>query len=262
MIEDIRYNKVNWTVVLVFIALMFAMLFYFDKVWGEDRDPAAAALAQKTIDAMGGMDAWKQVQAIRFNFQVESAGNPPHAVKHLWDHKNSRDHIEGKTRDGKAMVAWIDLRTKQGQAWSDGKKLEGDELKKAMDWAMSRWINDTYWLIMPMKSLDAGVTLKKEADKDGHEILHLSFAKVGETPGDQYWAYINKNSGLMDRWEYTLEDGSKGDWNWVEWQEFGKVKLSKLKKAADGKVSIRFEPLAVSDSVDPAYFGNELKVLD
>jgi hypothetical protein len=262
MIEDIRYNKVNWTVVLVFIALMFVMLFYFDKVWGEDRDPAAVTLAQKTIDAMGGMDAWKQTNAIRFNFQVESEGNPPRAVKHLWDHKNARDHVEGKTKDGKAMVAWIDLHTKQGQAWSDGKKLEGDELKKAMDWAMGRWINDTYWLMMPWKTLDDGVTLKKEPDKDGHEILHLSFSKVGETPGDQYWAYINKDSGLMDRWEYTLQDGSKGDWNWVEWQEFGKVKLAKLKKAADGKVAIRFEPLVVSDSADAAYFGSELKLLD
>lgn len=262
MIEDIRYNKINWTVFLVFVALMFVMLFYFDKVWGEDRDPQAVALAQKTIQAMGGMDAWKQVPAIRFNFQVESEGNPPRAVKHLWDHKNPRDHVEGKTKDGKSQVAWIDLRTKQGEAWIDNKKLQGEELKKALEWANSRWINDTYWLIMPFKTLDSGVTMTKEPDKDGHEILHLSFSKVGETPGDQYWAFINKQSGLMDRWQYTLQDGSKGDWNWVDWQEFGKVKLSKLKKAADGKVGIRFEPLAVMDSADPSYFGTEIKLLD
>ena len=34
MIEDIRYNKVNWSIFLIFVALMFIMLFYFDKVWG------------------------------------------------------------------------------------------------------------------------------------------------------------------------------------------------------------------------------------
>jgi hypothetical protein len=261
MIEDIRYTKVNWGMFLVFVLLMVVMLFYFDKVWGQDRDPKAVALAQKTIDAMGGMEAWKQVRAIRFNFQVEPQGQTPRAVKHLWDRQNGRDHVDG-TIDGKATTAWVNLRTKEGQAWTEGKKLEGAELRKALDWAHSRWINDTYWLIMPLKTLDAGVTLKHEGEKDAHEILHLSFSGVGETPGDQYRAYINKQTGLMDRWEYTLQDGNKGDWNWVEWQEFGKLKLSKLKKKSDGKVNIRFEPLAVLESADASYFGTELKTLD
>ncbi len=262
MIEDIRYSKVNWGIFLIFVLMMFVMLFYFDKVWGQDRDPKAVALAEKTINAMGGLEAWKQVSAIRFNFQVEPEGQPARGVKHIWDRKNSRDHVEGKNKDGKYMVAWVDLRTRQGQAWMDNQKLEGDELRKALDWAFSRWINDTYWLIMPLKTLDAGVNIRHEGEKDGHEILHVSFNKVGETPGDQYRAHINKQTGLMDRWQYTLEDGSKGDWNWVEWQDFGKVKLAKLKKNSDGKVNIRFEPLKVLDSADPAFFGNEIKLLD
>lgn len=262
MIEDIRYPKVNWGIFLVFVVMMVVMLFYFDKVWGQDRDPKAVALAEKTIQAMGGLDAWKQVQAIRFNFQVESPGQPPRAVKHLWDRKNNRDHVEGKNRDGKAMVAWVDLRTKEGQAWTDNKKLEGAELRTALDWAISRWINDTYWLIMPLKTLDAGVTLKHEGQKEGHEILHLSFEKVGETPGDQYRAYINPQTGLMDRWQYTLQDGTRGDWNWVEWQNFGSVKLSKLKKKSDGQANIRFEPLNVLETADPSFFGTEIKLLD
>ena len=261
MIEDIRYTRINWGVFLLFVLLMVVMLFYFDKVWGEDRDPKAVALAQKTIDAMGGMDTWKQVRAIRFNFQVEPEGQSPRAVKHLWDRANGRDHVEGNI-DGKPTVAWVDMKTKQGRAWTEGKKLEGEALKKAMEWANSRWINDTYWLIMPLKTLDGGVTLKVDGATEGHEILHLSFSNVGETPGDQYRAHINKQSGLMDRWEYTLQDGTKGDWNWVEWQDFGRLKLSKLKKKSDGKVNIRFEPLQVLDSADASYFGEELKALD
>jgi hypothetical protein len=262
MVEDIRYNKLNWNVFLVFVALMFIMLFYFDKVWGDEADPAAVAIAQKMIDSMGGMDAWKQVPAFRFNFVVESQGNPPRASKHLWDHKNQRDHVEGKTKDGKTMVAWIDLRTNQGEAWTDGKKLAGDDKTKALAWAKSRWINDTYWLMMPWKTLDAGVKLEKQPDQNGFHVLHLSFGQVGETPGDQYWAYISNTSGLMERWQYQLQDGTKGDWNWLEWQDYGKVKLSKLKKSADGKTTIGFEPLKVVDSVDAAYFGSELKTLD
>jgi hypothetical protein len=262
MIEDIRYTKVNWGIFLIFVVAMIVMLFYFDNVWGQDRDPKTVALAEKTIQAMGGMDAWKEVDALRFNFQVEPKGQPGRGVKHLWDRVNNRDHVEGKNREGKYMVAWVDLRTKQGQAWSDEQKLEGEELRKALDWAYSRWINDTYWLIMPLKTLDSGVNLKHEGEKDGYEVLHLSFEKVGETPGDQYWAYINRETGLMDRWQYTLQDGAKGDWSWVEWQDFGSVKLSKLKKKSDGEANIRFEPLQVLDSADPSYFSSERKLLD
>jgi plasmid maintenance system killer protein len=262
MIEDTRHTKVNWSIFLIFVALMFAMLFYFDQVWGETRDPKAVALAEKTIQAMGGLDSWKQVAAIRFNFQVEPQGKPARAVKHLWDRRNNRAHVEESNAPGKSRVVWIDLAKKDGHAWIDGQKVQGEELKKSLEWAYSRWINDTYWLIMPLKSLDAGVNLKQEGEKGGHEILHLSFEKVGETPGDQYRAHINKQTGLMDRWEYTLQDGSKGEWEWVEWESFGKIKLSKLKKKSDGKANIRFEPLVIMDAADPAFFSTELKTLD
>ena len=262
MIEDIRHTKVNWSIFLIFVVVMVVMLFYFDKVWGESRDPKAVALAEKTIQAMGGLDAWKQTAAIRFNFQVEPEGKPARAIKHLWDRRNNRAHVEDLSTAGKTMVAWIDLGKKEGHAWVNNQKVEGEELKKALEWAYSRWINDTYWLIMPLKTLDPGVNLKHEGEKDGHEILHLSFEKVGETPGDQYRAHINQQSGLMERWQYTLQDGTKGDWNWVEWQNFGKLKLSKLKSKSDGKANIRFEPLTILEAADPSFFSTELKMLD
>jgi hypothetical protein len=263
MIEDIRYSKPNWALVLVAVLLMLLMFWYFDRAVAQDRDPKATSLAQKTWDAMGGMEAWKQVAALRFNFQVEPQGQPPRAVKHLWDRSKGVDHIEGKTRDGKQMVAWVRLKDKTGVAWSDGKKLEGDQLKEAMAWAYQRWVNDTYWLIMPFKLMDSGVNLKYEGAKDKHDVLHLSFGNVGLTPGDQYWAYINKDTGLMDRWEYLLEgEKEKGTWDWVDWENFGKLKLSKKKTTPDKKTAIHFTPLKIIDSADSSYFTDDLKLLN
>ena len=262
MIEDIRNTRVNWPVLLIFVIAMFVLLFYFEKAWGEERDPLAVTIAEKSINAMGGIQGWKAVAAIRFNFQVEPEGQPPRFVKHLWDRKNGRDHVEGKNKDGKWQVAWVDLHTREGKAWIENQQIEGDQLKETLEWAYARWINDTYWMIMPLKTLDAGVSLKQEGAKDGYDILHLSFSSVGLTPGDQYWAYINQITGLMDRWRYKLEDQTEGDWNWVEWQDFGKIKLSKLKKKSDGKTAIRFEPLTVMESAEPGYFAEEIKLLD
>ncbi len=39
-----------------------------------------------------------------------------------------------------------------------------------------------------------------------YDKLKLTFGKVGLTPGDTYWAYINRQTKLMDRWAYFLED--------------------------------------------------------
>jgi len=261
MIEDIRYSKkINWIVFAFFAVLMAALLFWFDRAWGDDA--AAVQIAQKTFQAMGGMDQWKATAAVRFDFVVDVKGNPPRSVKHLWDRKNSRDHVEW-SRDGKTTIAWVDLRTRSGSAWQDDKKLDGEALQKALDTAYGRWINDTYWLIMPFKLLDPGVILTHEGEKDGYDVLHLSFQKVGMTPRDQYWAYVNKTTGLMDRWEYLLEDEKeKESWNWKEWGQYGALKLSKWKESPDGKTRIGFEPLQILDSADPALFGEELKTLD
>src|SRR5262249_49150489 len=146
-----RYpKKINWALFAFFVAVMVALLLYFDKAIAEDKkDPKAVEVAQKAMDALGGMDNWHAVNAIRFDFVVEPKGQPAHNVKHLWDRKHNRDHVEGTTKDGKEMIAWIDLTTQKGAAWIDGKKVEGKDLDDAMKWANERWINDTYWFAMP-----------------------------------------------------------------------------------------------------------------
>jgi hypothetical protein len=263
MIEDIRYSKrINWILLAFFVVLMVVALFYFDRAIAASPDKKATEVAEKTINAMGGMDNWKATPAIRFNFVVEQKDQPPRAVKHLWDRKNGRDHIEGN-KDGKLMIAWVDMTKKSGAAWYDGKKLEGDDLTKAMDWAYHRWVNDTYWLVMPLKLLDSGVNLNYMGSKGDHDILHVSFGKVGLTPGDQYWANINKTTGLMDQWTYLLEgEKEKETYTWKDWTECGKIKLSSHKVNADGSFGIRFDPLKALDSADPAYFSQTIKTLD
>lgn len=259
MIQEIYRTKMSSFLFALTFLTLFGMLLHANRAAAAAPDAKAADMAHKTMDMMGGLNAWKQVMAIRFNFQVEHKDAPPKAVKHLWDRKNNRDHVEG-LKDGKPMIAWVDLGTHKGMAWFDGKPLAGDDLNKAMEWAYGRWVNDTYWLIMPFKMLDSGVNLDYAGVKEGHDVLHLSFGKVGLTPGDQYWAYLNKDTGMMDRWEFLLEDGSKGKFDWKNWDACGPVKLSSIKTSADG-TAIHFVPLKVLDSADASYFGNDLKLL-
>ena len=97
-----------------------------------------------------------------------------------------------------------------GRSWLDGEELEGSDVKKALDRAYGRFINDTYWLLMPAKMQDPGVNLASEGEaaKDGktYDVVRLTFGEgVGLTPQDTYWAYVSKASG---RCGLTARDNS------------------------------------------------------
>jgi len=49
----------------------------------------------------------------------------------------------------KNRVVLMNLATKQGAVYVDGKKLEGPEAAKAIEAAYGAYINDFYWLAMP-----------------------------------------------------------------------------------------------------------------
>ena len=107
----------------------------------------------------------------------------------------------------------------------DGKAIEGDSLDKLVKRAKSMWINDTYWLLMPYKLRDPGVTLSDGGMvREGtttYDKLALSFDQVGETPGDHYWVYVNRANHRVENWDMVLE-GDKPPpetWTWEGWEQ-------------------------------------------
>ena len=194
-------------------------------------DPKAAAIADQVMDALGGKKAWDDMHYIRFEFGMEKDGKFQ-GRSHTWDKWTGRYRLEGKTPDGKSYVTLMNVNTKEGSAWMDGKKLEGDDAKKALEKAYGAWVNDTYWLLMPYKLKDPGVILEYggEAKEPGGmcDKLVLTFDNVGLTPKDKYWVYVNRDNHLVDRWDYVLK-GEKvppTTWQWKNWEKHGSVMFS------------------------------------
>lgn len=235
-------------------------------------DPAGSEA--KAIDlvaamqqALGGMDAWEKVRYLRFDWVVERGGQRVAEVRHLWDRHDGRYRVEGKTREGKDFLALFNVRTRTGSAWSERKKLEAEELQKALAFAYGRYINDSYWLVQPMKLKDPGVHLgyagERALNGTKYELVHVWFDKVGLTPGDHYWVYIHPQTKRIDRWAYFLEsDKNKGEprleaataWDWRDWKQVGGVWLAADKVRDDGSARIWFPVLAAPDTVDARVF--------
>jgi hypothetical protein len=111
---------------------------------------------------------------------------------------------------------------------------------------------------MPAKLLDPGVQLAWEGEATGsaktgdagktYDVIRVTFDKVGLTPGDTYWAYISRETSLMERWDFVLEGDKPADratFLWKDWTWVGeapaRVRLSAAKTAADGSFVIRCE---------------------
>ena len=217
-------------------------------------DAKAEEVAERTLEAMGGRDAWQATRFLRFNFFGFRT--------HHWDRESSRHRLEGQSRDGDAYVVLHNLTTREGEVWINGEKQAGEPKEQWLERAYGAWINDTYWLLMPYKLRDPGVTLtydgEEEIDGKTYDKLKLTFDNVGLTPGDVYWAYVNRETGLMDRWAYFLEsyeeDQAPTHWLWLDWKEYGGIKLASQRRNPESGREAPLGDLAVFEELPEAVF--------
>jgi hypothetical protein len=223
-----------------------------------DAEPAARRVAERVTEALGGEAAWDEVRLVHFGF----AGRRTHH----WDLTTGRHRVEGETRDGERYLVIEHLDDRTGRAWVDGVEVAGERAAELLETAYGAWVNDTYWLLMPYKLLDPGVHLTHERTEEVggavYDVLGLRFDAVGLTPGDRYWAWVNRDTGLMDRWAYRLqsqpEDAEPTVWLWQGWDWYGpegaRVRLAPRREMLDGGRTLLLDPIEISDAVPEALF--------
>jgi hypothetical protein len=171
--------------------------------------PDPDQLARNVMKAHGA-DAWPKVTRIRFTFNVEREGKVS-SVKHDWDVKAGTDTV---TIGDKTTT--VDITHANH---------EGDVMR-----AYARFINDTYWLLAPLKVMDGGVTRTtgppEEIDGITYQRLHLSFENVGLTPTDQYDLWVNPQTRLVEYWDYIPAKGTPMRSTRREIRDFSGLKLS------------------------------------
>ena len=249
------------------IALLIALAaaFQVSLAKAEDhKDAKAVEIAHTMMQAMGGEDSWNHAHFVRFDFIVKAGGKTVLDRSHLWDKYTGRYRLESKTKDGKPEVTLFNTGTKDGAVYVDGKALDGAAAKKALDDAYGAWINDMYWMAEPWKWLDSGVNLKylgeKKLGKGAYDEVELTFGHVGLTPGDRYDTYVSRDSHLMEHWEYHLQGGQKGSWDWQYTETHG-MKLASNHVSADKKTDISMGDVRVLDAADDAYFSDPARML-
>jgi len=191
-----------------------------------DSDPRAVAIADRVTKKLGGKDRWDKLPGLRWTWEVSINDTIKGSRRHSWDKMHGWQRVEGKTRTGDSYVYVTQLDGPgPPHAWVNGNEITGDSLQKLAARSKSLWTNDSYWFLMPYKLRDPGVHLGMASDTtvEGvkYQRITLSFDKVGETPGDRYWVYVNPKTDRVERWEHLLQGAPPPPvmWTWEGWEE-------------------------------------------
>lgn len=208
-------------------------------------DPEAIEVADKVMEAMGGRRAWDQTRYLCWDF----FGN-----RHLiWDKQEGRARIEFP--DG--TVYLVDTDDGSGSAMKNGQEVvHPDSLAQELDRAKRIWINDSYWLVMPFKLKDSGVTLKHMGMEENQQgtpsyVLELTFKDVGVTPQNRYLVYVDTNTYLVNQWAFFREAGQDTAnfvLPWSNYQQHGAILL------ADNRGERNLNDVMVLDSLPETVF--------
>jgi hypothetical protein len=225
-------------------------------------DAEVTRLHSRMIREMAPSNGWERTRYLEFDWAVNRPdGAEPLVRSHRWDRWEGQARVEAPTQDGGVYVAIFDTNDPEaGQVWVDGVEVTGDEAAQRLQGAYRAHINDGYWLVMPYKWTDPGVTAtyvgEVPDDETGvaWEVVELSFDAVGLTPQNMYRAWINPESGLMERWEhFSNAEASPSPSDWTDWVQAGPISLA-LNRRSGGEVRIFFSHVLASETVPEGAF--------
>lgn len=187
-------------------------------------DEKAIAIADEVMAACGGRANWEKARYFSWVF----AGNR----KHYWDKATGDIRIESK-KD--STIYLMNINTMQGKVMQQGKEVtDTATLASLLKRGKGIWINDSYWLVMPFKMKDSGVSLKylgegNTTDGRNADIISMTFKGVGVTPENKYHVLVDKESKMITEWSYFSEaskDTANFTMPWSNYQPYGKLMLS------------------------------------
>ncbi len=222
-------------------------------------DEKAMAIADSVMEAMGGRKAWDDMRFVSWNFFG--------ARDLVWDKQTGRVRIDFPARN---EVYLINVNDDTGQVFvGDSLVSPSDSLKVKVEDGKGIWINDSYWLFMPFKLKDSGVTLKYvrmdtiPGGKPAY-VLQLTFADVGVTPENKYEVYVDTSDYLVKQWAYFREasqDSASAIWPWDNYARYAGLMLSADRSDDRGPKNVKvYEELPDAVFTDPFYNMSEMSI--
>jgi len=187
-------------------------------------DSKAITIADSVMTALGGRKAWDNSRYFSWNF---------FGARSLWWDKKSGDVRIEIPKD--STVILVNINSMKGKAQVGGEEIvQPDTLARYLQRGKSIWINDAYWLFMPFKFKDSGVTLTyqgQDTTQSGtpSHVLQLVFEEVGDTPQNKYHVFVDTSTYLVRQWSFFSsheDDEPAFTTPWDDYRTYGSLLLS------------------------------------
>jgi len=216
------------------------------------------------MEVMAPDDGWERARYFEFTFGSGSIEAAAAGRRHRWD-RYTGDYRIDVPGDGGDLIAIFNINdAAAGHAWMGGVPVEDSAVAgRLLQQSYNRFINDSYWFLMPYKWTDPGVEvvyLGERVDEEGSawEVVQLTFQDgVGLTAHNRYEAFVNPETGLMERWNHFTdrEDPEpRVQSDWVDWQRFGPIMVATGRPSRSGPGGIFFPGVRIEEEVPPGAF--------
>lgn len=187
-------------------------------------DARAVQIADAVMAAMGGREAWDETQLITWNFDG--------IRKLVWDKWSGDVRVDNLLDD---QTVLLNITNDMGRVFRNGEELTNpDSVMKYVRQSKLNWIHDSFWLLMPFKLKDPGITLKYIGDEPTQagkpaDALQLTFKSAPTTLGSKYKLWVDKKSRLIIQWaQYAkpIDTDPLFTLPWDDYQPHGNILLS------------------------------------
>lgn len=214
----------------------------------KNSSPKAITIADEVMQAMGGRKAYDDTRYLFWNFFGSRTL--------LWDKQKGDVRIESQKDD---FTVVMNIHSMKGKVRMGGEELTNpDSLSKYLQQGKNIWINDSYWLVMPFKLKDSGVTLTYVGEENNeagkmNDVLELRFKNVGKTPDNKYRVFVDPTTKLVSQWAfYPKADDEEPRFitPWDGYKKHGNIML------AGGRGKYQLTDIEVKESVEVGIFEN------
>lgn len=209
---------------------VFTCLVLAGSVLAQGTDPRTA---QGQLAVCGGLASWQSVGYLEFEVKISTAdGAVQGPWYYRWGRRDGVLRVTGPWPGGGKLDVVLDIATRTGGAWVDGKQLLGKRLKDASDWAVQRFGEDILWLTFPLEWGSAGVSVVPRADvteADGTSFLATEVVTARGT----WKVLLDRTTGRVVQSVLLNEPAPPLTVKWGEWKDVNGVLFAQRREIVE-----------------------------
>ncbi len=168
-------------------------------------DPAAVELADSIMVAMGGKKNWDETRYLSWGLAGER--------EFVWDRRSGYVRIESLPDSTTYLFR---VGEDGGRVSTRGTEvMDPDSVEAMLHAARTVWKHDSFWLVMPFRLKDDGLTLKylgeERTDTARYNLLQITIAEGGAGPAGEYLAYVDLGDNLIKMCAKTDDVNRRAD---------------------------------------------------